>query len=156
SGRSGRGGPSARRGQSSTIDPTSRKAASMAEVKSAWWVVRAFLPPVVLAALVFLALREPLSWWLHGEGIYDQEAIREWVREARVFTTLPDLVRVYLDMAGRRNQLKDRLQASTADQDQAQRDLRDLEKSLAMKREDIHEHLKALGNPPTKMYTGQL
>ena len=26
------------------------------------------------------------SWWLHGEEIYDQEAIKEWVREAAGLT----------------------------------------------------------------------
>ena len=27
---------------------------------------------------------------------------------------------------------------------------------MAIKREEIHEHLKSLGDPPTKMYAGQL
>src|ERR1700720_2768853 len=86
----------------------------MAETKSLWRFVRALLPPVVLAALVVLALREPLSWWLHGEEIYDQEAIKEWVREARVFTSLPELVRGYLDLADRRLQLSRQLEDADA------------------------------------------
>jgi signal transduction histidine kinase len=117
--------------------------------------VRAILPPAILAALVVLALREPLTWWLSGEEIYDQEAIKEWVREARVNSSLPELVRVYLDLAEKRRKLLQRLQESDQD-DQIKRDLRALKEPLALKREEILEHLKALGNPPTKMYAGQL
>src|SRR4029077_19678830 len=102
-------------------------------------------------------LREPLSWWLHGEEIYDQEAIKEWVREARVFTTLPELVRGYLDLAERRLQLRRQLAGADLTLDeQINRDLRALKSQLDMKREDIQEFLKALGNPPTKMYPFQL
>ena len=65
----------------------------MAETRSLWWFSRALVAPVVLATLVVLALREPVRWWLYGEEIYDQEAIKEWVREARVDnTSLPELV----------------------------------------------------------------
>ncbi len=49
---------------------------------------------------------------LHGEEIYDQEAIREWVREARVFTSLPELVRGYLELAQRRRDLTGQLTAA--------------------------------------------
>lgn len=116
--------------------------------RKVWRGVRAVLPPVVLAALVVLALREPLDWWLHGEEIYDQEAIKEWVREARVFTTLPELVKSYLEQAEQYRQQK----AAGAPLGQ----LRALQQRQAIKREEIQEHLKALGNPPTKMYPGQL
>jgi signal transduction histidine kinase len=129
----------------------------MAETKSFWRFVRALLPPVVLAALVVLALREPIIWWLHGEEIYDQEAIKEWVREARVFNILPELVRDYLKLARWRLRLSQDLHAADPkDRDAIRRDLRALVEPLAMKREEIQEHLKALGNPPTKIYPGQL
>ena len=66
------------------------------------WLARTLLFPAVLAALVVFALREPLSWWLHGEEIYDQEAIKEWVREARVgFRTLPELVKDFAQLSAR-------------------------------------------------------
>ncbi len=124
---------------------------------SVWRFLRAVVAPTVLAALVVLALREPLSWWLHGEEIYDQEAIKEWVREARVFTSLPELVRGYLDLAARRLQLNQQLSdLGPKQRADVLRDLRALNEPLAMKREEIQEHLKALGNPPTKMYAGQL
>jgi signal transduction histidine kinase len=121
-----------------------------------WRFVRAVLPPAILAGLVVLALHQPLSWWLHGEEIYDQEAVIEWVREARVPISLPELVRGYLDLARRRLQLNLQLQAAAAsERDQIQRYLRELKEPLDMKREEILEHLKAMGNP-TKMYAGQL
>jgi signal transduction histidine kinase len=121
-----------------------------------WSFVRVFLFPAALAALVLLALREPLSWWLHGEQIYDQEVMREWVREASVFVTLPKLVRGYLDLASRRVQLSEQLHAADGkDRERIQLYLRELSLPLERKREDIQEHLKAMGNP-TKMYPGQL
>lgn len=129
----------------------------MAITRRLWPFTRAVLPPTVLAVLVIVVLREPLSWWLHGEEIYDQEAIKEWIREARVFTSLPELLRGYLDLADRRWHLYEQLQVVDPFQrDRIKRELRALQEPLALKREEIQEHLKALGNPPTKMYAGQL
>lgn len=113
-----------------------------------WPAVRALLPPLVLGALVFFMLREPLSFWIHGDTIYDQEAIKEWIREARVFNTLPELLQSYLELAQKYRQAQEDHSASGT--------LRQLEWRLARKREEIQEHLKALGSPPTKMYPGQL
>src|SRR6516165_7904808 len=61
-----------------------------------WRTLRPVLAPVVLCALVLLILREPLAWWLSGEEKYDQEALKEWVREATISQTLPELVAKYL------------------------------------------------------------
>src|SRR5271155_1491388 len=94
---------------------------------------------LLIVGVVFLPLREPLVWWLHGDQIYDQEAIKEWLREARVYSTLPELSREYLDLVRK-----------TADREPVP------EARLNLKREEIFEHLKALGNPPTKMYPEQL
>jgi signal transduction histidine kinase len=123
-----------------------------------WGFARAFLPAVALIALGVFVLREPVRMWLYGEEIHDQEAIREWVREARVNTSMPDLVRGYLELAGRRLDLVRRLEKADAQERQRiqREDLRGLEDALATKREEIQEFLKALGNPPTKMYAGQL
>jgi signal transduction histidine kinase len=126
-----------------------------------WRFLRAVLPPLVLAGLVVLAMLEPIRWWLHGEETYDQEAIKEWVREGRNVKTLPDLVREYLDLATRRLQLHGlpsaQAAAATGSVGQAspERELRDVDKLLKVKRAEILEYLKALGNP-TKMYAGQL
>jgi signal transduction histidine kinase len=95
--------------------------------------------PLVIVGVVLLTLREPLVWWLHGDQIYDQEAIKEWLREARVFSTLPDLAREYVELVKK-----------TEDGEPVP------EGRLALKREEIFEHLRALGNPPTRMYPDQL
>jgi signal transduction histidine kinase len=111
---------------------------------SARYWAQTLLPPLVLIALAVASVFEPVRWWLRGQEIYDQEAMQEWVREARVYTTLPDLVRQYLALVDlpethpiRENEIVylDR---------------------LASKREEIREHLAALGNPPTKIYPLQL
>ena len=36
----------------------------------------------VRVRIVALTLREPILWWLQGQQRYDQEALREWLREA--------------------------------------------------------------------------
>src|SRR5436309_13229899 len=61
-----------------------------------WRTLRPVLAPVVLCALVILILREPLAWWLSGEEKYDQEALKEWLREATISQTLPELVANYI------------------------------------------------------------
>jgi signal transduction histidine kinase len=104
-------------------------------------VAQALLPLLVVGAAL-LTLREPLVWWLHGEQIYDQEAIKEWVREARVYSTLPDLARDYLDLDTKAKKPKD-------DKEYVP------EERVARKRDEIFQHLKALGDP-TRMYSEQL
>jgi signal transduction histidine kinase len=114
-----------------------------------WRYVRPILPPVLLCALVALVLREPIVLWLSGEEKYDQEALREWIREARNSQTLPDLVSEYLTQADLVKRLQQQEPASGQDPrvEQGRRDL---------KREEVFQHLKALAEPPTKMYRGQL
>lgn len=119
------------------------------EVHLGWRLLRAVVPPLLLCALVVLALWEPIGWWLAGEEIYDQEAIKEWVREARVFNTLPELIEQYLELEERYRQLRARPKVHRAEREA-------LEHRRDVKREEIQEHLKALGNPPTKIYPGQL
>src|SRR5437868_14252110 len=92
------------------------------EVGPVWtllrWLARAVLPPLILLCMVALALREPVRWWLHGEEIYDREAIREWVCEARISASLPDLVRDYVTLAKDRLSGQKKLQtADPADRD---------------------------------------
>ncbi len=100
------------------------------------------LPPVILIAMGFVSLREPVTWWLRGQEIYDEEAIQEWIREARIYTTLGDLVQQYLDLinCGDPKLL----------QENSYKEL------LKGKREEVREHLAALGTPLTKMFPSQL
>lgn len=122
-----------------------------------WIVVRALFAPLLLTGLVVFLLREPVAWWLHGEEIYDQEAIKEWIREARNVKTLPELVKEYLALI-EQERIRERA-AATAQGDQHRLEnarLRAARTDTANKREEIEEFLKSLGNPPTKIYTGQL
>jgi signal transduction histidine kinase len=114
-----------------------------------WRYVQPILPPVLLCALVILVLREPIAWWLSGEEKHDQEALQEWIREARISQTLPDLVADYIAQV----ELVEHWQHEGTP---AGKDLREAERHRDLKREEIFQHLKALGDPPTKMYRGQL
>jgi signal transduction histidine kinase len=109
-----------------------------------WRYVRGLAAPVVLWCLFVAVLIEPLQLWLKGDEKYDEAALHEWIEEARIFRdTLPELARDYL---------ADLDQARAADP--AADPTKD--PSLVLKAEKIQEHLAALGNPPTKMYLGQL
>ncbi|MSQ96736.1 MAG: hypothetical protein EXR98_19580, partial [Gemmataceae bacterium] len=55
------------------------------------------LTPLVLGALIFYFLNEPLTYWRDGERIYDEQAIQEWVREARIGgRSLPEMLKEML------------------------------------------------------------
>src|SRR5262245_55616108 len=126
-------------------------------MRTLWQAVRALLPPVLLAALVVFLLREPVTWWLHGEQIYDEEAIKEWIREARNVKTLPELVKEYLELLEHQRRRERGVSAAQGEQHRLESvRLRAAQRETANKREEIEEFLKSLGNPPTKIYTGQL
>ena len=122
-----------------------------------WNAVRALLPPLILIGLVIFFLREPVTWWLHGEEIYDQEAIKEWIREARNVKTLPELTKEYLALLEQERKCVRAAAAAQGDEKRVEgARLRTARTDTANKREEIEEFLKSLGNPPTKIYTGQL
>jgi signal transduction histidine kinase len=97
------------------------------------------------------ALRDPLKTWVRGEEGYDEAALQEWLEEARGFReTLPEMVENYLA----RVRAAEALRAAGAGRLDPR--LHVAEEDVAVKREEIREHLQALGVPPTKMYPGQL
>ncbi len=101
---------------------------------------RPLLALAALLALAGFALYQPLRLWLLGERRYDAAAMREWVEEARVFRdTLPEMARAYLQALDH---------AGDVDPD------RDPE--LLLEAGAIEENLRSLGDPPSKMYPGQL
>lgn len=105
-----------------------------------WRYARGLAGPVLLWILVAALLVEPVRTWLRGNEAYDDSVLREWIEEARVFRdTLPELVRDYLAAIETAN--------PHAETDRYR---------LFLKGEKIREHLKSLGNPATKMYSGQL
>src|SRR5262249_4329036 len=119
---------------------------------------RAMAVPLLLWALVAVGLREPGRTWLSGEGGYDRAALEEWLLEARGFReTLPEMVEAYLAHARELARLK---ALPTPADPAAAEALRDREgraqQVAALKREEIREHLRTLGDPPTQAYAGQL
>ncbi len=131
--------------------------------KSAWRVfgryARALAAPVLLWALLLVALREPIRAWLRGENSYDRDALQEWLEEARAGNreTLSEMIDAYLDRARRHADLLHHPAPSGPTETtllEVQQKL--AEKDLHVKREEIEMHLQSLGEPPTKMYAGQL
>jgi signal transduction histidine kinase len=114
-----------------------------------WRYLQPILPPVLLCALVVLVLLAPVRWWLYGEEKFDQEALREWIREARINETLPDLVTDYITQV----ELANRWQEQGPPPGH---DLREVERQRDLKHEEVGQYLKALADPPTKMYRSQL
>ncbi|MFO0965173.1 MAG: hypothetical protein U0793_06260 [Gemmataceae bacterium] len=115
--------------------------------------LRDLLVPALLALLVWFVLREPLAWWLRGDELYDKEAIKEWVREARVYQTLPELTQKYLAILKEHGEYLARMPLAEANKVAR---FRVLDEELGFKRDEIREHLAALGVPATKLYPGQL
>ena len=64
--------------------------------KQLWRYTRALAAPVLLWGLVVFALKEPVQVWLQGDARYDEEAVREWIKEARIQRTLPEMAADYL------------------------------------------------------------
>jgi signal transduction histidine kinase len=120
-----------------------------------WRYAQALTAPVLLWALVVFFLREPVNNWLEGEESYDKSALEEWLDESRGFReTLPEMASSYVYSRSELQRLQRPAASKTPDPllDQRER----AKSAVAVKREEIREHLHALGNPPTKMYGGQL
>jgi signal transduction histidine kinase len=106
------------------------------------------LAPLLLCAVVFYFMREPLDYWRHGDQLYDEQAMKEWVREARVGDrSLPELLRDFLDEARTSSTKLENSSDSAAAEIVYEHDLR---------RGEIQDLLNALCVPPTKIYAGQL
>jgi signal transduction histidine kinase len=109
---------------------------------------RALIAPLLIWLLLAGALVSPLVGWLHSEERYDRAALREWLEESRFpDKTLDQLVADYQALTREHVSAKDHL-------DEGRRYI--AESRVALKREEIQEHLRALGDPPTKMYPMQL
>ncbi len=123
-----------------------------------WRYARALVAPAVVWGLLAFALAEPVRSWLRGEDRYDQAALQEWLEESRGFrATLPEMIESYLQAVHQYA----RLRGEPAPADPAEAGAVSLAReqaraAVAVGRENIREHLESLGNPPTKMYAGQL
>ena len=124
-----------------------------------WWRrIGGLLVPALVVGLLIASLRGPIVAWLFGDEMYDEEAIREWVREARIEATgLPQLANVYLELVRGEEKLKAEIEHASGDQLATASEALDAQQQrLETKREELQEFLKALGNPSTKLYRGQL
>ncbi len=127
------------------------------ESRSWWRYLRTMAAPIMLWLIVILAIREPLTSWLRGEDSYDQDALTEWLDEARGFReTLPEMVESYQARARRAAELKSMPRPADRDPARWSFEQHDAENSMTVKREEITEHLRSLGDPTTKVYGGQL
>jgi signal transduction histidine kinase len=133
-----------------------RPAAAAVESRShPWRYARPLLAPLLVWCLLAFALADPVRSWLRGEDDYDQAALREWLDESRGFrSTLPEMVEKYLLRVHQDTALQRAEDGSESDGKALAREQASV--AVAVERENIREHLKALGNPPTKMYAGQL
>jgi signal transduction histidine kinase len=123
--------------------------------KRLWSYARALAAPLLLWGLFAIALREPLQIWLDGERGYDEAALREWLDEARGYRgTLREMVEDYLDQA-RTYAIVSQGHPRHSDKVE-ERELLEIQRKMAVRREEIFEQLQTIGSPPTKRYIGQL
>jgi signal transduction histidine kinase len=111
---------------------------------------------LVLWGLVAVALYEPVMAWLGSEDRYDQDVLVEWLEETRGFReTLPEMVDHFLQRTRELEALPPPpSREGEPDPYLSQREL--AASRVAVAQGEIYEHLQTLGNPPTKMFTGQL
>lgn len=145
---------------------TTDSSATRRSWKRLWRYSRALVAPVLVWLLLVGMLLQPVLDWLHSEEIYDRAAMQEWLEEARnADATLADFIGEYdkralqyLDTRRQLDQLRVQRPVGGNDPREANLLLRSfvLRERLAVKREEIYQHLRALGEPATKMYPGQL
>ena len=103
-----------------------------------------FLVPLFFWAIALFAISDALLFWIKGEAKYEQNILKEWLEEARVFRrSLPELIDNYRKFANTESARVEPLQDG-------------LNQLVLVRREEIYQHLRALGEPPTKIHPGIL
>jgi signal transduction histidine kinase len=130
--------------------------------RRAWRYGRALVAPALISLLLVAAVIDPLSTWLRAEDSFDRAALSEWLEEARFPNqTLHDLVEDYFQ------RLRDYSEAPAEPNDAPGGDdwvsgggrgfkRTHLRERVSVKKEEIFQHLRALGEPPTKIPGVQL
>jgi signal transduction histidine kinase len=120
-----------------------------------WRYGRALAAPLIIWALLIVALFSPLLGWLDSEDRYDQAALQEWIDEARNNeATLADLVGRYVSAVKDFAALIQKADAEGWGRDDIR--LTDAGERVNVKFEEIKQHLQTLGEPATKMFPGLL
>ncbi len=115
----------------------------MSPHKTFWRYLRGLLAPLLLWVLFVAVLLRLLPSWMRGADDYDEKALKEWLDEAGARDNLPRMVRDYLEAVAAWR--RDYPTAKVSDN-----------LLLRLHAEKIQEQLQSLGDPPTKMYPGQL
>jgi signal transduction histidine kinase len=90
----------------------------------------------------------PITEWLQGEERYERQVLREWIQESRIYRTLPELIREYIDLTKKYRQAAAKSgRASSAETVEYG--------VLKKKREELSTQLKSLADP-LKVYKSQL
>ncbi|MBM3997305.1 MAG: hypothetical protein FJ303_24625 [Planctomycetes bacterium] len=98
--------------------------------------------PLLLGAAVFLFMYRQ-----QDESVYDEQAIKEWVREARIGSrSLPEMINDFFTDAEKTREKLHKKEES----------IQGLRTHHAQKRAEIQEFLESLCLPPTKIYPNQL
>ena len=105
--------------------------------RSGWYL---FLLPLFFWAIALFAISDALLFWIKGEAKYEQNILKEWLEEARVFRkSLPELIDNYRKLISR-------------DSTKLGPPQDELKQMVLVRREEIDQHLRALGEPPTKIH----
>jgi signal transduction histidine kinase len=129
---------------------------------------RALIAPGLVWLVLVAGLIPPLRGWLHSEELYDKAALREWLEEARSPDhTLGELVAEYQARARELVAAKQRMNEQPrqagpmgigpgGEGPDPLTHFYLVQQRMVVKREEILQHLRALGDPTTKMYPGML
>ncbi len=99
-----------------------------------------FLLPLFFWGIALFAVQDALLFWIRGEVGYEQNILKEWLEEARIFRkSLPGLIKEY-------KKLLNSIGSTNDDFSQ------NLKQAAIIRREEIHQHLRALGEPATKIH----
>ena len=135
--------------------------------RRSWRYGRAMIAPILIWLLLAGAILWPLMGWLQSEERYDKAALREWLEESRFpDKTLAILVaeyqhftRLYVAAKKEFDSLPEPVPGDIGDPDGAKGSALNTVDALRgafVKREEIYQHLRVLGDPATKMYPMQL
>src|SRR4029077_12373495 len=120
---------------------------------------RALIAPGLVWLVLMAGVIPPFRGWLHSEELYDKAALREWLEEARTpDRTLGELVAEYQSSARELVAAKQRMSAQPKQAGPMGIGFNGegpdplthyylVQQRMVVKREEIQQHLRALGDP---------